>query len=100
METDTAPDLNILSDMIDAQSPEVRELFEYALGLVLLENGKAEIAEQRTIDARRWIIFRTAHGELFSVVKPEENDKRLTKLRAVAQECLVETDAMRIWRTD
>ncbi len=100
METNMAPDLNILSDMIDAQSPEVRELFQYALGLVLVENGKAEVAEQRTIDARRWIIFRTANGELFSVVKPEGNEKRLSTLRAVAQECLEEQGSERIWRTD
>ena len=100
METNMAPDLNVLSDMIDAQSPEVRELFQYALGLVLVENGEAEIAEQRTIDARRWIIFRTANGELFSVVEPEGNDRRLSTLCAVAQECLEEQGSVPTWRSD
>ncbi len=100
METNMATDLNTLSDMVDAQSPEVRELFQYALGLVLVENGEAVIAEQRTIDERAWIILRTANGELLSLVKPEGNDKRLANLRAVAQECLEATDVARTWRTD
>lgn len=88
--TNRAPDLDKLSDMVDAQSPEVREQFQYALGILLVENGEAEIVEQHRIDDRAWIIVRTANGELFSVVKPEGNAERLPNLRAIAAECLEE----------
>ncbi len=89
-ETNRAPDINMLSDMVDAQSPELRELFQYALGILLVEKGEAEIAEQHRIDERTWLIMRTASGDLFSAVKPEGNDRRLATMRAIAAECLEE----------
>ncbi len=83
----------MLSRIVDGQPPQVRELFHYALVMLLIEDGKAEIVERRTIDTREWITVRTVTPEIFSIVVPDADDERLEALRVVAREVLDEDRA-------
>lgn len=78
----------MLASVADRQSPAARERFHYALVLLLIEDGKAEIVERRTVDAREWVTVRTIAGELFSIVKPDESDDMLETLKVLAREIL------------
>ncbi len=88
MSTDLPPELDLFARILDGQPPQVREVFHYALAMLLVEDGKATIVEQRTIDARKWIYIRTSAGELFSVVKPNVGEDVLAQLREMAREAL------------
>jgi hypothetical protein len=85
---DLPPDLAMLTHIVARQSPTARELFHYALVLLLIEDGKAEIIERQTVDGREWVTVRTVAGELFSIVKPYESDEMLEALKVVAREIL------------
>ncbi len=78
----------MLARVMDQQSPAARELFHYALVLMLIGDGKAEIIERRTVDAREWVTVRTVAGELFSIIKPDESDEMLETLKVLAREIL------------
>ncbi len=58
--------------------------------MLLVEDGKANIVERRTIDGRECIYIRTVAGELFSVVKPDVDEDALAHLREMAREVLRE----------
>ncbi len=87
-ESDLPPDLAMLARVVDRQSPAARELIHYALVLLLIEDGKAEIVERRTVDRREWVTVRTIAGEVFSLVKPDESDDMLDTLKVLAREIL------------
>jgi hypothetical protein len=60
---DLPPDLAILARVVHRQSPTAQELFHYALVILLIEDGKAEIIERRTVDAPQWLTVRRVAGE-------------------------------------
>ncbi len=82
------PGLATFSQIVDAQPVDVRELFHYALAMLLVEDSKATIVERRTIDGREWLRLVTTGNELFSVVKPDVDDDVLARLRGMAREAL------------
>jgi hypothetical protein len=84
--SDLPQDLGKLACVVDLQSPAARELFHYALVLLLVEDGKAEIIVRRTVDARERVTVRTVAGELFSIVKPDESDDMMETLKVLARE--------------
>lgn len=88
MNSDLPPDLAMLSRIVDGQPPQVRELVHYVLVMLLIEDGKAAIIEQRTIDAREWITVRTTTPEMFSIVEPDVAPEQLEALRTPAREVL------------
>jgi hypothetical protein len=83
------PDLALLARIVDAEPPDVQELFQYALTMrllssrMLIEDGKAQIVERRKIDCREWLTVLTVSGELpgGDIVKPDVSDERLAQLR-------------------
>ena len=87
---DLPPEFEMLSRIIDAQAPNVRELFQYVLTMLLVEEGKAEIVERHTIDLREHLTLRTVAGDSFTIVKPDVSDELLTKMREMAREILDE----------
>ncbi len=52
MDPSLTPDLALLVRVMDMQPPDVRESFEYALAMLLVEDENGEIIEPRTIDLR------------------------------------------------
>ncbi len=60
MSTNLPPDLAMFSRMVEGHPPDVRELFHYALVMLLVEDGKASIVERSMIDGREWIYLLTA----------------------------------------
>ncbi len=86
--SDLPPDLAMLARVVDRQSSAARELFHYALVLLLVEDGKAEIVKRRTVDEREWVTVRTIAGESFRIVKPDESDDMLETLKVLAREIL------------
>ncbi len=56
--------------------------------MLLVEDGKANIVERRTIDGREWIYILTSSHELFSVVEPEVGEDVLEYLREMARDAL------------
>ncbi len=89
-ESDLPLELQMLSRLIDGQPPPVRELFHYAVTMLLVEEGKAEIVEQHVIDAREHLTLRTTAGDSFTIVKPLVGEELLAKMRATAREILDE----------
>ena len=88
MHSDLPFDLEMLARIIDGQPSDVRELFHYALAMLLIEDGKADIVAQSTTDARQWLTIRTVAGELFSIAKPNVSDARLIELQEMARQVL------------
>ncbi len=84
------PELEMFSHIVDGQPPAVRELFHYALVTLLVENGKAEITERKTIDARQWVTIRTTAGDLFSIVVPDVSKELLAKMIDMARDVMRE----------
>ncbi len=80
----------MFSRLLDGQPPNVRELFQYALIMLMVEDSKAHIIEQHTIDAREHLTLRTVAGDSFTIVKPFVSEELLAELRAMAREVLNE----------
>lgn len=82
------PDLGALSRIIDDQPPEMRELFQFALAMLLVEDHKAMIVHQGVLDACEIIYLWTTGKEVFNVVKPVVGDDVLARLREMARDAL------------
>jgi hypothetical protein len=87
------PELEMLSRIVDGQSPMVREIFQYALIMLMVENDKAEVLDRRVIDAREYLTFKTNAGETFTIVKPDVSPELLEQVREAAREITREDDA-------
>jgi hypothetical protein len=88
MENNLPPDLEMLSRMIDGQPPQVRELFHYALAMLMVENGKAEITERHHVDNLEHLNIKTTAGDVFEILTPQVSDERLQQSRTLARETL------------
>ncbi len=85
------PELALLARAIQDQPPEVQNLFPYALVMLLVENGRAEVLEQSPSKEGEHLTVRIASGEEFSIVRPNSIDLRqlqdlLTLVRHVLEE--------------
>lgn len=74
-----------------ADQPEhVREIFRYALVLMMVDDEKAQFVGKRGSDGRTWITARTVAGEEFEIVRPEiseETEQMLLKeIRQIVEE--------------
>jgi hypothetical protein len=84
------PEFDILSRIADAQEPSSRELFQYALALLMVEDGKAEIVERRMMNMRERVTLRTAAGETFTLLAPDVIEELLAQSREIVREVLDE----------
>ncbi|MBI5849355.1 MAG: hypothetical protein HZB31_15660 [Nitrospirae bacterium] len=87
---DLPPALKMFACMLDAQSPRVREIYQYAFTLLLLEDDKAQVIERRVIDLREHLTFKTATGDIFTIVKPDVDKETLAHLIDLARDVLRE----------
>ncbi len=79
--------------ILDGQSPQVRELIQYAIAILAVEDGTAELVDRQIIDAREHHTFRTTAGETFTLVKPDVSSEELERVREMAREVLREGSA-------
>lgn len=89
-ESGLPPEFKVLSRLVDAQEPNMRELYQYALALLMVEDHKAEITEKRTVSMREHISFRTVAGGTFTLVKPDIRDELLAQMQEMVREALEE----------
>jgi len=88
MENNLHPALDMLSRITDGQSPQVRELFQYALVMLIVENGKAEITQRHHVDNPEYLAIKTTAGDVSEILTPQVSDERLQQLRTLAREIL------------
>jgi len=69
METQFPSKYELFGRVIDGQSLHVRELIQYGIAMLAVEDGRAELVERHVIDAREHLIFRTIVGEVFTLIK-------------------------------
>ena len=84
------PEFEILSRIADAQEPNVRELFQYALTMLLVEDGKAKILQQHAVGMREHLELRTNAGVAFTIVKPDISAELLVQMQEMVREILDE----------
>lgn len=75
--------------MIDRQPASVRELFQYALVMLMVEDGKAEIIETKEVEGRTELTIRTSAIEIFQIMKPEASEELLARMNELAREELM-----------
>jgi len=87
-ESSLPPELAMLARAVDGQSPAVRELFQYALVMLMVEDGSVTMIERHVIDAREHLTFKTSQNESFTIIKPEASPELLEGVRQMAREVL------------
>ena len=90
MDTQFPSKYELFGRIIDGQLPQARELIQYALAMLAVEDGKAELIERHVIDAREHLTFKTLVGEIFTLVKPVLSAEELERVRVAAREILRE----------
>jgi hypothetical protein len=68
--TDLPPSLSTFAALLDAQPEPVRQAFNYCLALMMVEAGKAHLAETLPGEAGQVYTFETITGEQFSLARP------------------------------
>ncbi len=87
---DLPSELEALAQLLDTQPSPVRELFHYALVMLMIEKRKANVVERHIMDAREYLTIQTLAGDTFSIVKPLISDDELDTLMILARDVLRE----------
>lgn len=87
---DLPPKLQAFASLLDAQSPDVQEAFQFLLATAMQEAGKFELVNVAAVDGRWHYTFKSSAGEVFSVVRPEMSKETERKVRGELQEILGE----------
>src|SRR5437660_6463044 len=90
--TNLLPDLLAIGTLIDLQPADVRELFQYALAMVMVETGKAHILERHATDVGEVYTHSTADGQMISIPKPRVRDEYIERLMEAVRENIAEDD--------
>ena len=87
------PELDAVAALFDAQPASVRDLFQYALAMLMVADGKAVVVGQHSwADGRAHFEFTTVAGDAFEVAKPEVSDELLQQMMEMAREVLAEDE--------
>ena len=87
----TAPDpqptdVQALEAFLESQPTDVRELFQYALARLMVEEGKGVFGvESAGPDGRMRVQVVTPTGQTFSVTKPVGKDAMLEQMMAIVR---------------
>ena len=84
------PEFDILSRVADAQEANARELFEYALAMELVKDGRAEVVERRMVNMRENVTFKTAAGMTFMLLEPDIIPELLSQMGEMVREVMDE----------
>lgn len=82
------------ANLLSAQPPAVRELFRYALVVMMIDDEKARVTRTREEDGRDYWKVKTVAGDEFEIVRPQISiqieRELLEQVRAVQQEDTIE----------
>jgi hypothetical protein len=84
------PEFDILARVADAQEENSRELFEYALAMELVKDGKMEVVERRMVNMRENVTLKTAAGQTFMLLAPDIIPELLDQMREMVREVMDE----------
>jgi len=88
--SDLPPELQAFARLLDTQPSEVQEAFQFLLATAMQEAGVFELLNVAEVDGRWHYTFRSAAGEVFSVVRPEISKETERKVREEVREILRE----------
>ena len=79
-------DMEALESFLDSQPADVRELFQYALAKLMVEEDKGSFGVESTAsDGRTHVRVLTRSGHSFTVTKPVLNDSMLEQMMAIVR---------------
>ena len=90
MAAELPPALQMYARFLDGQSPTARELFQYAIAVLLIEQDQAKVVERHVIDERVHLTLRTITGDTFTVVIPNVDKELLAEMVDQARDLLRE----------
>jgi hypothetical protein len=90
---DVPPELEAFGQLLDAQPANVRELFQYALTMLMVESRKARVLERHPTDIGECITICSVTGDTFTIARPNVGDDLLAEMMEVLREILAEDDA-------
>ena len=80
------PELDALASYLDGQVPDVRELFQYSLAMLMIEAKKAKVVETHTTDdGRQHMLIWTISDDSFSIVKPLVSAELLERMMGLVR---------------
>ena len=92
-ESSLPPKLGDVAALFDTLPESVRDLFLYALAMLVVEDGKAAVVGHQTgADGRERLEFRTPAGDLFEIVRPKLSEELLVTLTEMAHKILAEDE--------
>jgi hypothetical protein len=83
-------ELGAIRQLADSQPDVARNLYYWALAMVMVERGKANLVEQQTADGQKQYTFASPEGEVVQVMKPAVSealiDEMMTAVRLLVEE--------------
>jgi hypothetical protein len=84
------PEFDPLLAELANESPNVREMFHYAVTLLMLDDEKARVIGERVEQGRSVLRVRTVAGDEYEVVRPEMSEELeqllLMQVRSIVDE--------------
>ncbi len=92
-------EVEALRHLADTQPPIVRDVFHWALAMVMVETGRGRIVEQHTTDRREHCTFASPEGDAVSLLKPDVSEAVLDQMMAAVR-ATVEEEFRRMEQPD
>jgi hypothetical protein len=83
-------EVGAIRQLAETQPDVNRELYYWALAMVMVERGKANLVEQQTADGQTQYTFASPEGEVVQMMKPAVSDavidEMMTAVRTLVEE--------------
>ncbi len=79
------PEMDKIARRANLHSAEARQLFTYALALLLVDQQKATIISRQPMGERERVVFRGASGNSFAVIRPLVSEMTLKRVKVLAR---------------
>jgi hypothetical protein len=84
------PEFQRIAELAEQQPPEVQEVFQFMLAVAMEESGIAELQNASHVDGRTRYSYKSAAGDVCSVVRPEIDPELEEEMREALEGILVE----------
>jgi hypothetical protein len=82
--------LDALKERMDAEHADAQELYHWSMAMLAVEQGKARIMEQHTLDERLMVTFASPEGDVVTAPKPQVSDDLLALMLETVREIAAE----------